>query len=78
MELTGVVGVLMLGIIIFFLFKMIIDSIKFVFLLLLTMMVLVYFFGISFSDITAWIAAQGWLNKIFHSLVSSLLYSLGN
>ena len=78
MELSGLVGVLLLGIIILLLIKLIIESIEFVFLILLTMMVLAYFFHVSLGDVTSWLGAQAWLQKIFHSLASSLLYSLSN
>jgi len=77
MELAGLVGVLVLGIIFLLFIKLIIESIEVVFLILLTMMVLAYFFHVSLGDVTAWISAQDWLQKIFHSLVNSLLYSLG-
>jgi len=76
MELFGLVGVLLLIVIILLLVKVIIDSIEFVLLVLLATAVLVYFFGISLSDVTTWISSQTWLISLVHSLLKALLFSL--
>lgn len=76
MELSGLVGVLLLMLVIFLVIKMIIDSIKLVLVVLLAMFVLVYFFGISLSDASAWLSSQQWLRSLVRSAANALLFSL--
>lgn len=76
MELFGLLGILLLAVIILLLIKVVIDSIEFVLLVLLATAVLVYFFGISLSDVSAWISAQTWLISLAQSLLKALLFSL--
>lgn len=76
MELVGLVGVLLLGGILLLIIKAIIDSIEMVLLVLLALSILVIFFGISLSDVTAWLFSQTWLRSLAHALVNALLFSL--
>ena len=76
MQLLGIIGVLLLGGILLLIIKAIIDSIEMVLLVLLALMVLVFCFGISLSDITAWLSSQGWVRSLAHAVLNALLFSL--
>ncbi len=54
MELSTLIGIIILGIVGFFLLKTLMHSIRFIFFVLLALMVVVFIFGISLSDVAGW------------------------
>lgn len=76
MEWSSAVGLLLLVLIIFLVIKMIVDSIKVILVVLLTLFVLVFFFGVSFSEVLNWLSSQEWLRSLGQLLAHALLFSL--
>ncbi len=75
MELSGILGVLLLVVVVFLVVRMIINSIRLFFVVLLVLFFLVLFFDISLSQVSAWISFQDRLQWLVHLLVNTLLFS---
>jgi len=78
MELSSILGVLLLVVIIFLVVKAIINSIRLFFFILVAILFLVLFFGISLSEVSAWISHQERLQWLIQTLLNALLFSIGS
>ncbi|HLD79794.1 MAG TPA: hypothetical protein VJA18_04505 [Candidatus Nanoarchaeia archaeon] len=78
MELSAILGVLLLVVMIFLVVKTIINSIRLFFFILVAIFFLVLFFGVSLSDVSVWLSSQERLQWAIHTLVNTLLFSLGS
>ena len=78
MELSAILGVLLLVVMIFLVVKTIINSIRLFFFILVAIFFLVLLFGVSLSDVSVWLSSQERLQWVIHTLVNTLLFSLGS